>query len=72
MSLLFLLFIFDKMEKFKERSAVVKALKQRKSDASCNTSIDDTVKEKRFWKSVVEIASLISEEFNMILSGSNR
>ena len=56
MSLLFLLLIFDKMEKFKERSAVVKALKQSKPDTE---SIDDIVKEKRFWISVVEIASLI-------------
>ena len=44
------------MEKFKERSAVVKALKQSKPDTE---SIDDIVKEKRFWISVVEIASLI-------------
>ena len=34
--LLFLFFIFDKMEKFKEQGA--------NQDISCNASIDDTVK----------------------------
>jgi len=61
--LLFLLFIFDKKEKFKERGAVVKACKQIIQDPTCITSIDDTVKfvyghAKRLWKSTVEIASL--------------
>ena len=42
--LVFFLFIFDKMEKFKERGAVVKALKQSNQDTSYNMSIDDTVK----------------------------
>jgi len=44
--LLFLLFIFDKMEKFKERGTVVKALKQNNWDMILlvsNTFIDDTV-----------------------------
>lgn len=44
--LLFLLFIFDKMEKFKERGTVVKALKQNNRDMILlvsNTFIDDTV-----------------------------
>jgi len=41
---LFALFIFDKMEKFKERGAVVKALKQSNQDTTCITSIDNTVK----------------------------
>lgn len=44
MFLLFLLFIFDKKEKFKERGAVVKAFKQSNQDTACITSIDDTVK----------------------------
>ena len=43
MFLLFLVFIFDKKEKFKERGAVVKAFKQRNQDTACITSIDDTV-----------------------------
>lgn len=46
MFLLFLLFIFDKMEKFKERGIVVKALKQNNQDMILlvlNTSIDDTM-----------------------------
>jgi len=42
--LLFLLFIFDKKEKFKERGAVAKAFKQRNQDTACITSIDVTVK----------------------------
>jgi len=42
--LLFLLFIFDKKEKFKERGAVVKVFKQSNQDTACITSIDDTVK----------------------------
>jgi len=42
--LLFLPFIFDKKEKFKERGAVVKAFKQSNQDTTCITSIDDTVK----------------------------
>lgn len=61
--LLFLLCISDKMEKFKERGALVKALKQSNQDTTCNTSIDDTVKfvldtRKRLWKSVMETALL--------------
>ena len=32
------------MEEFKERGAVVKALKQSKQDTTCYTSVDDTVK----------------------------
>jgi len=42
--LLFLLFIFDKKKKFKERGAVVKALKQSNQDTACITSIDDKIK----------------------------
>ena len=44
--LLFLLFIFDKMEKFKERGTVIKVLKQNNQDMILlvlNTSVDDTV-----------------------------
>jgi len=42
--LLFLLFIYDEKEKFKERGAVVKAFKQSNQDTTFITSIDDTVK----------------------------
>ena len=44
MFLLFLLYIFDKKEKLKERVAAVKAFKQNNQDTTCITSIDDTVK----------------------------
>ena len=62
--LFFLLFIFDKIETFKERGAVFKDLKQSNQDTSCITSISDTVKfvyehaEAFISKSVLEIASL--------------
>ena len=44
MFLLFLLFIFDEKEKFKERGAVVKAFKESNQDTASITSIDNTVK----------------------------
>ena len=42
--LFFLPFIFDKIEKFKVRGAVVKSLKQSNQDTTCDTSSDDTVR----------------------------